>query len=193
MPYDGASRQVPFAQVPFRSPAAAQVSWVDMDFEVTHSYPAEPGRVARLLGDEEFLRSSARASGSVASRHDVSRSADGSFIVSSTRHMPAEAIPASIRGLVGSTIELKMVQAWSGPDAVGGRTATMTMDITGTPARCSGRSRLSGTTTTEVHHQGDVTVSIPLLGAAVEEAFVEAIRSALDAEHQVALDHLVAS
>ncbi|HLS25913.1 MAG TPA: DUF2505 domain-containing protein [Beutenbergiaceae bacterium] len=162
-----------------------------MRFEVTHAYPAAPARVGRMLGDENYLRTSARASGSVAARHEVAHSEDGSFIVTGTRRLPTDTIPPSMRSLVGSTIELKMVQAWSGPDEHDHRTATMSIDITGTPARCTARSRLTGTAdSAEVVHFGDVEVPIPLVGPAVEQAVIDAVRKALDAEHGAALEHL---
>lgn len=162
-----------------------------MHFEVTHSYPAGPARVAQMLSDADYLRASARASGSVAARHEVSTGEDGSFVVSATRQLPTDTIPTSMRSLVGSTIELRMVQAWSPADENHTRTATVTMDITGAPARCTARSRLAGDEqATEVHYAGEVSVPIPLVGPSVEQAVVTAVQRALDAEHQVALEHL---
>ena len=182
-----------------------------MRFEVTHSYPAGPARVAAMLSDEDYLRSSARASGSVATRTEVTHTEEGSFVITGTRRLPTDTIPPSLRSFVGSTIELKMVQAWSGPDEDQGRTATVTMDITGTPARCTARTRLSGSEqagaehasaspanpdqagagqTTEIEYIGEVSVPIPLVGPAVEQAVVDALHKALDAEHQAALDYL---
>lgn len=169
-----------------------------MRFEVTHSYPAGPARVAAMLSDEAYLRRSASASGSVATRHEVAHTGEGSFAITGTRRLPTDTIPPSLRSFVGTTIELKMVQAWSGPDERQGRTATVTMDITGTPARCTGRTRLVGTgqaspdatQTSEIQYTGEVSVPIPLVGAAVEQAVVDALRSALDAEHRAALEYL---
>lgn len=180
-----------------------------MRFEVRHSYPAGPARVAAMLSNEDYLRSSARSSGSVAARHEVAHTEEGSFVITGTRRLPTDTIPPSLRSFVGTTIELKTVQAWSGPDERQGRTATVTMDITGTPARCTARTRLSGSEpasteqtgskqastepTTDIQYTGEVSVPIPLVGPAVEEAVVEALRKALDAEHQAALEYLSAS
>ncbi|MGC0273128.1 DUF2505 domain-containing protein [Pseudactinotalea sp. Z1739] len=162
-----------------------------MRFEVTHDYPADPARVARMLGDEEYLRDSARASGSVSARHEVAHSEDGAFIVSATRRMPTDTIPHSMRSLVGSTIELKMVQAWGPADAEAGRTATVSMDITGAPARCTARTRLSGDAeTTRVRYEGEVSAPIPLVGPAVEKAVVQAVQRVLEAEYKVGLERL---
>ncbi len=147
-----------------------------------------------MLGNDDYLRGSAHASGSVAARHEVAHSEDGSFIVSGTRRLPTDTIPASMRSLVGSTIELKMVQAWSGPDEHDHRTATVSIDITGAPARCTARSRLTGDGDhAQIEHVGEVEVPIPLVGPTVEQAVVDAVRKALDAEHGVALEHLRAA
>ena len=163
-----------------------------MHFEVTHDYPAGPDRVAQMLTDEAYVERGSREAGALRATQEIVRHEDGAFVISITRAMPSETIPASMRSLVGSSIELRVVQAWSPPNSVHARNATLTVDIAGAPARCTARAQLKpdGPDASTLAYIGEVSVPIPLLGPAVEQAVVKAITHGLETEHDVGLAYL---
>lgn len=163
-----------------------------MRFEVTHEYPAGPDRVAQMLVDDAYVEQGSREAGALGASHEIVRHDNGAFVISVTRTMPSDVIPASMRSLVGSSIELQVVQAWSPPNSAHARNATLTVDIAGAPARSTARAQLrpEGPDATTVTYAGEVTVSIPLLGPAVEQAVVTAITNGLETEHRVGLAYL---
>lgn len=153
-------------------------------------YLAEPQRVAEMLADPECVAARVRASGALDQQVDVVGGPDGAFTVTTRRHIPTDDIPASFRSFVGATLEVRQVDAW---EAANGsvRHGTVVIEITGAPVRLSGTMRLEPTESGTVHIlEGELKASIPLFGAAIEQATAEAIRSAAAAEHAVGRDWL---
>lgn len=163
-----------------------------MRFEVTQHYPAAPDVVAEMLTDDVYIERAATDSGALHATHEVVPHDDGAFVISALRRLPTDTIPASMRSLVGSSIELRIVQAWSPASVSGGRNATMTINITGAPARCTAQAQLrpDDPQGTMVTYAGEVQVPIPLLGPSVEQTVVQAIKDGLATEHRAGLAHL---
>lgn len=158
-----------------------------MNVSARARYEADLDRVSRMLADEEFVAAKVRASGAASQQVDVVGSADEAFTVTTRRQVPTTGIPAQFRSLVGSTLEVRQVEAWE--PAVGGRRAgTVAVEVVGAPVRATGTLELTqqddGTVTLRV--DGEVKASLPLFGAAVEEATVGALQTALAAEERVA-------
>lgn len=150
-------------------------------------YDADIARVAAMLADEEFVAAKVRASGALSQQVDVVGRAHDAFTVTTRRQMPTTGIPAQFRSLVGSSLEVRQVEAWEGPQGTQ-RHGTVVVEITGAPVRLTGTLRLltERDGTTSQHFEGDLRASVPLFGAVVEEATARAVHAAIAAEESTA-------
>jgi Protein of unknown function (DUF2505) len=147
-------------------------------------YAAEVPAVAAMLADPGFARARVEASGAAVEQADVTGTADGAFTVATRRSVPTDQIPAQARGFVGSTLEVRQVEAWEAAQGEGAREGTVVVEISGTPVRLTGTVTLEadGSGGSVLTYDGVLKASIPLFGAAVEQAAAAAVRSALEAE-----------
>jgi hypothetical protein len=153
-------------------------------------FAADPATVAAMLADLEFVHSKVAASGALSHTADVVGDDNGAFTVTTRRQMPADAIPAQFRSLVGTNLEVRQVEAWeaAGPD---GRHGTMLVEVIGVPVRFTGTSHLrSEGTGSLVTVAGDLKAAIPLFGSAIEKATSEALFTAVSAEESAGRDWL---
>ncbi len=88
-----------------------------MHVRVQLRYDAEVRTVAAMLADPQYARVRVEASGATVERADVTGTADGAFTVTTRRSLPTEQIPAQVRSFVGSTLEVRQVEAWEAPTA----------------------------------------------------------------------------
>lgn len=150
-------------------------------------HQADVDRVAALLADERFVAEKVAATGALQQQVDVVGTSDDAFTVTTRRQMPTTAVPAQFRSLIGSTLEVRQVEAWE-PPAVGERRGTVVVEITGAPVRLTGTMRLTqqpdGTTVQE--YDGHLKASVPLFASAVEQATAGAIREAIAVEERTA-------
>jgi hypothetical protein len=154
------------------------------------TFAADPATVARMLADPAYVDAKVRASGALSHEATIDGDASGPFTVTTTRHLPTDAIPAQFRAMIGSSIEVRMVEAW-GPPQSDGRDGQMTVEIVGAPVRMTGTAQLrSHAEGSHAEIDGELTASIPLFGAKIEQATAEAISTAVLAEEQVAADWL---
>ncbi len=156
----------------------------------------DPHAAARLLADPAFAREKVVASGASCEQADVTGEVAGdpvgAFTVTTRRALPADQIPAHLRGFVGGRIEVRQVEAWERPDETGERVGTVLVEVAGAPVRLTGRATLvaHGTGATAVRYDGELHASVPLFGAAIEDATARAIRTALAAEEAAAAARL---
>lgn len=148
-------------------------------------YAADVNQVAAMLADEEFVQAKVRASGALSQHVDVVGSSDEAFTVTTRRQMPTSGIPAHFRSLVGTSLEVRQVEAWEAPEP-GERRGTVVVEITGAPVRMTGTMRLAHDAAGGTTHrfEGELKASVPLFSAAVEEATAGAVRAAIDAEER---------
>lgn len=151
--------------------------------------PADPPVVAAMLADPAAVTARIEASGATAPEVAVVGSADGPFTVTSRRRLATHEIPPAFRSLVGSEVEVRQVDAWEVPAPDGARLATTVVEITGTPVRFTGTTRLepAGPGRTAQLVDGTVVAGLPLFGEAVAEAVATALRAALAAEARAAV------
>lgn len=163
-----------------------------MRFEAATDYPASAEAVATMFADPEYVRLKVAASGATSSTEEVTPAADGGFTVTTKRAMPTDRVPAKFRSFVGNSVEMRFIEVWSAAAADGRRTATITLDIIGAPGRATGTAVLDprGADASAVRYEGEVKVSIPLVGAPIERAAVGAVQGALNAERRVGLEWL---
>jgi hypothetical protein len=136
---------------------------------------------AQLLADADFVREAVRAAGASDEQVDVTGSPAGQFTVTSRRSLPADQIPAHLRGFVGSRIDVRQVEAWEAAAEDGSRVGTVVVEIAGAPVRLTGRATLvpAGVRASRLTYDGELKAAIPLFGSAVEEATAGAIRGSL--------------
>lgn len=158
-----------------------------MHLSVQAQYDATVERVAAMLADPAFVEAKVRASGATAQQVDVVGTSDEPFTVTTRRQMPTTSIPSQFRSFVGASLEVRQVEAWEGPES-GARRGTVVVEITGAPVRLTGTMHLGpGSDGGTAHrYEGELKASIPLFGAAVEEALATAVREAIAAEERVA-------
>ncbi len=154
-----------------------------MHVRVEQRYDAEVTTVAAMLADPAYARARVEASGAAVEQADVTGAVDGAFTVATRRSLPTDQIPAQARSFVGSTLEVRQVEAWEAPEG-GVRRGSVVVEISGTPVRLTGTVALEpdGPGASVLTYDGQLKASIPLFGAAVEQAAAGAVRSALAAE-----------
>ncbi|WP_311836044.1 DUF2505 domain-containing protein [Cellulomonas fimi] len=162
-----------------------------MHVHVELRYPAPVDAVVRMLADPGYGRAKVEASGGVVQQVDVTDEPGGGFAVTMRRSMPTDDIPANVRHFVGASLDVLQVEAWEGPGP-DGRRGTVVVEIAGAPVRLTGTVRLTadGPDASVVVYDGDVKASVPLFGAAIEEAAARAVRHALEAEQPVGVEWL---
>jgi len=148
-------------------------------------YNAAVPVVAAMLADPEYGRARVEASGAIAHHVEVAGGPEGPFTVTTRRSMPTDQIPANFRAFVGTSVEVRQVEAWEEPQP-DGRRGTVVVEIAGAPVRLTGITTLEPDDDdhTVLTYDGDVKAGIPLFGAAIEEAAGRAVGAALEAEQQ---------
>lgn len=151
---------------------------------LTHeqSFALSPGDLVELMYREDFVRFRASVPSVQVQDVVVDAPTDGTLTLTLRRTMTTDQIPAQARPFVGSTLEVRHVEAWE-PERDGVRTGTVAVDITGTPVRMTGTVRLvpdgEGCV---LRYEGDVRAPVPLFGAKIEEAAAGALLATLEAE-----------
>jgi hypothetical protein len=148
-------------------------------------FAAPAPAVAEMLADVGYARARVEASGAHVEQADVTGSPAGAFTVTTRRSLPTDQIPAQARSFVGSTLEVRQVEAWEAPARDDGtRHGTVVVEISGAPVRLTGTVTLApdGSGGSRVTYDGELKASVPLFGSAIEQAAVGAVRSALEAE-----------
>lgn len=156
-----------------------------MHLHVTLHYDADVARVGRMLADAQFVEDKLRASGALSHHANVVGDPDRGFTVTTRREMPTDSIPPQFRGFVGSTLEVRHVEAWE-PLVDGERKGSVVLEIVGAPVRFTGRLLLAAdeADTSVVSVDGEMKASLPLFATPLEQAAAEAVRAALDAEQR---------
>jgi|SRR5690625_1223027 len=164
-----------------------------MRFHATADYPATAHEVAGLFADPDFVDAKIAASRATEGSKEITGDPEGAFTVTTTRTMPPDLAPAQYRKfLPGGGVRLTLIEAWQAPDGQGNRRGELTMKIAGAPASASGQCRLenSGAGASRLTYEGEINVSIPLIGPRVEQAAVETVEQVMAAERAIAAQWL---
>ena len=164
-----------------------------MQLRATLRYPADISRVATMLADDEFVAAKVRAAGALSHSVAVVGEPEHAFTVTTRRHVPTDDIPAHMRPLVGSSLEIRQVEAWEAPSG-GERRGTVVVEIVGTPVRLTGTLRLGGEADGGTRGQldGDLRAPVPIFGGALEQATAAAVHAVVAAEERAAAAWLTA-
>lgn len=154
-----------------------------IDYRHSSKFPA--AAVYGALVDPEYLRARlAELGGPEASI--VSHRADEHGAELTLRHaLDVDGLPPAIRSFLTGRLILERTETWTvGPD---GRNGTVNVQVHGAPVPATAAGRLGVAETpegSEFRVLADVTVSLPLFGARIEEFVGEKVRELLDLEAQ---------
>jgi hypothetical protein len=94
-----------------------------------------------------------------------------------------DGIPSFAKKFAGETTEAIQVEEWADP-----RSATMTVTTPGKPTRITGTLSLDGDGARTVEtFEGEVKVSVPLIGGKLEGLMAELFRKGMDKEHSAGI------
>lgn len=145
----------------------------------TLQYPADA--VAAVFTDREFVDHISRKAGGTLTGFEVSGPVGGPFTATIARAVPTDRLPDIARKFVGATLNVTQREAWSAPDANGGRTVDIAIDVAGAPVSVKAVQKLiaaGGATTIEL--DGQVSSSIPFLGGKIAAAAEPFLAKALN-------------
>lgn len=158
-----------------------------LDFEQT--YPADPAAVVAMLRNPELIQEKMQRTGSLETTVDVQDSADGGFVITTTRVLPSK-VPAAAAAFVGETLNVKEVQTWTAAGADGSRSGTVDVDF-GAPITFKGTMQLVATADgTMVTSHGDIKAGIPFVGGMIESGAADQTRKYLKAEETIGREFL---
>jgi hypothetical protein len=143
-------------------------------------YDATPEQVAAMLADPAFREEVCTEMRSL--EYAVAIDADEATMhVVIDQIQPAKGIPSFATKFVGDRIEIKQEERWSSPTS-----ATLEISIPGKPGHMRGTVSIEadGAGTTETV-EGEVKVSIPLVGGKLESLIGDLMISAMKAEERV--------
>lgn len=151
-----------------------------MKFSHEIRYAATADEVYAMLADESFREQVCASGGALRSTASVSPHGNG-MSVTVDQTMPADGIPAFATKFVGTEIQVVQKETWTGPTR-----ADLAVEIPGKPGHMRGTITLTevdGETVEKV--DGDIKVSIPLLGGKLEGLIGDLLASALRNEQRV--------
>lgn len=162
-----------------------------MHLTAEHRYEASPEQVFRMLCDEAFRVKVCEATYALSHQVSVQREGDATT-VRVRRVLPAK-VPDAFKRFVGHTLPVVQTERWGPMHADGSRTADVTIEVEGKPARMTGTTTLAPTPSGSIQQmQGALRASVPLLGRRIEEAAARPIRRGFEIEGELGRQWLAA-
>lgn len=151
-----------------------------MKFSHEIRYAAAADDVNAMLAEQAFREKVCEASGSLSHTVQITPSAQGMQVVVD-QTLPADGIPSFATKFVGDKIQVVQKETWTSPTQ-----AALEVTIPGKPGHLRGTITLAqqGGETVETV-EGDLKVSIPFVGAKLEELIGQLLKSALRTEGKV--------
>lgn len=132
-----------------------------MHIKAHHEYAAEPQAVHEMLTSEQFLRA-------VVAKFDATSSTVSAHNGRSSAQVEMEA-PEQVRKFIGATLRISQNLEWQPLTADGTATGTVSVTVTGMPARLQGTAKLApGGKGTTVDYEGTFEITLPLVGKKLE-------------------------
>ncbi len=160
-----------------------------LDYRATSEHPAE--RVYTTMVDRDVLEKRlVQMGGPGAELQEYETTGDGGVTYTLQHGIDAADLPDMVTKLLpGGRVVIKRTERWAPAD--GGYSGTGRVSIAGTPATAKATMRLGDNAAgSELVIDVQVTVKVPIVGAKVEEAVAEQIRSLLTAETEFTLDQI---
>jgi hypothetical protein len=158
-----------------------------MELKLSASYDATPEEVFAIVTDATFREQACEKTKALSYDVQVTESG-GDTIVRVSREMPANDVPDIARKFVGQTLTVVQTETWHAAAADGSRRADVVGEISNTPVTLKGTASISGDGQAVQAIDLDVKVAVPLIGKKMEPFVVDAIRSGLQKEHELARD-----
>ena len=158
-----------------------------MELKLSASYDATPEEVFAIVTDATFREQACEKTKALSYDVQVTESG-GDTIVRVSREMPANDVPDIARKFVGQTLTLVQTETWHAAAADGSRRADVVGEISNTPVTLKGTASITGDGQAVQAIDLDVKVAVPLIGKKMEPFVVDAIRSGLQKEHELARD-----
>ncbi len=158
-----------------------------MELKLSASYDATPEEVFAIVTDATFREQACEKTKALSYDVQVTESG-GDTIVRVSREMPANDVPDIARKFVGQTLTMVQTETWHAAAADGSRRADVVGEISNTPVTLKGTASISGDGQAVQAIDLDVKVAVPLIGKKMEPFVVDAIRSGLQKEHELARD-----
>ena len=158
-----------------------------MELKLSASYDATPEEVFAIVTDATFREQACEKTKALSYDVQVTESG-GDTIVRVSREMPSDDVPDIARKFVGQTLTMVQTETWHAAAADGSRRADVVGEISNTPVTLKGTASISGDGQAVQAIDLDVKVAVPLIGKKMEPFVVDAIRSGLQKEHELARD-----
>lgn len=155
----------------------------------TMKFDATCADVFAMMSDEGYVAKKIEGTGGV--EPTITVVPQGSdVVVEAGRNLPAK-VPSFMKSFVGESIRVDEVTRWSPADDLGARTAEVTINFAGTPAKATGRLDLRPAGDgAEVLVDFDVKASLPLVGGKIEGFIAEMIGKAVRKENEIGSEWL---
>lgn len=161
-----------------------------MKFTHRAEFPATADEVWAVMSTQDFQNAKCEATTTGDWTSNVSTSADTTTITSE-RVLPTDDLPDIAKTFVGPTLTIAEVQTWGPPAADGTRTGDLKVQIKGAPMTLKGTVRLSPNGSGSVQEiDGDVKVSVPLIGGKLEKAASDPLMFAARTETDLLRKHV---
>lgn len=153
------------------------MSAMQLRHEITYDAPADA--VFEMLSDPAFRERSCDAMGVLDREIDIQRTGAG-MRVRIDQVQPTAGVPSFAKKFAGETTRAIQSETWEDS-----RHATLEVDTPGKPSHIRGTLTLteSGGRTTETF-EGEIKVSVPLIGGKLESLVADLFRSGMDNEHK---------
>src|SRR4051794_13887117 len=157
-----------------------------MELKLSASYDATPEEVFAIVTDKTFREQACEKTKALSYDVQVSQSG-GDTVVRVSREMPTANVPDMARKFVGDTLTVVQTETWHSAAADGSRKADVVGEISNTPVTLKGTASISTQGAQAVQAITlDVKVAVPLIGKKMEPFVVDAVRSGLVKEHNLA-------
>lgn len=161
-----------------------------MKFQTVATYPTDIETARALLTDPEFTRFRLAKAGIEASSID-SVEEDGAKRLSIVVPISGDMVPANYRRFVPATLTATITELWHPVAGDRSPTGVLTAEFSGVPARARADFRLAAAgDACERAFEGEVAVSVPLVGKAIEQKAVGMLQQLVAAEARAAAEFL---
>lgn len=147
--------------------------------------------VTDVFANKDFIKHVSETVGGELQSFTISGPTTGAFTTKTVRTLPTTRMPDIAKKFVGETLTVTQEESWSAPAADGSRTNTIKLTVAKAPVNVSAVQKLvanGGTTVVEL--TGDVTSSVPFLGAKIASAAEPVIGRALNLQATLAQEWL---
>lgn len=160
-------------------------------FHIAVTYPAGIDQVRGMLQDPEYTRFRLAKAGATARSVTLSGEPLAPRITTVVP-IPQQTLPSSVRRLVPASAVATLVEAWHEQAGDRSPTGVLTASATGIPARLRADFRLTAQSddVSERIYDGEVSVSLPLVGGSLETKVIEQLEQLVSLEAAAAAQFL---